>query len=42
VRVEDVIDRWRGGDAIADVAADFGVPVDDIEDVLRATLPAAA
>jgi uncharacterized protein (DUF433 family) len=42
VRVEDVLDRWRGGDPISDVAADFDVPVGDIEDVLRATLPAAA
>jgi uncharacterized protein (DUF433 family) len=42
VRVEDVLDRWRGGDAIAEVAADFGVPGRDIEDVLRATLPSAA
>lgn len=41
-RRSEGLDRWRGGDAIAEVAADFGVPAGDIEDVLRATLPAAA
>jgi uncharacterized protein (DUF433 family) len=42
VRVENVLDRWRGGDSIADVAEDFGVPAEDIEDILRVALPAAA
>jgi uncharacterized protein (DUF433 family) len=42
VRVEDVVDRWRAGEPIADVAGDFGVPIEDIEDVLRAGVPAAA
>ncbi len=42
VRVEDVVDRWRAGEPLSEVAADFGVPVEDVEDVLRATLPAAA
>ena len=42
VRVEDVVDRWRAGEPIADVASDFGVPIEDIEDVLRASVPAAA
>ena len=42
VRVEDVIDRWRAGDSLAEVAEDFGVPVEDVEDVLRVTLPVAA
>lgn len=41
-RVEDVVDRWRAGDALADVAEDFGVPTEDVEDVLRASLPLAA
>ena len=41
-RVEDVVDRWRAGDRLTDVAADFGVPVEDLEDVLRVALPAAA
>ena len=42
VRVENVLDRWRAGEPIADVAEDFGVPAEDIEDVLRVVLPAAA
>jgi len=41
-RVEDVIDRWRAGERLAAVAADFGVPVEDVEDYLRVALPAAA
>ena len=42
VRVEDVIDRWRAGDPLTDVAEDFGVPAEDVEDVLRVALPLAA
>lgn len=42
VRVEDVVDRWRAGEPIAAVAGDFGVPIEDIEDVLRASVPTAA
>lgn len=41
-RVEDVVDRWRSGDSLTEVAEDFGVPVKDVEDYLRVTLPAAA
>ena len=41
-RVEDVIDRWRAGDSLTSVAADFGVPVADVEDVLRVAFPIAA
>lgn len=41
VRVEDVLDRWRGGDPLASVAEDFGVPAEDVEDILRVALPAA-
>jgi uncharacterized protein (DUF433 family) len=41
-RVEDVVDRWRAGDPLADVAEDFGVPAEDVEDILRVALPAAA
>ena len=41
-RMEDVLDRWRAGDALTEVAADFGVPLEDVEDVLRVSLPAAA
>lgn len=42
VPVADVIDRWRAGEALADVADDLGVPREDVEDYLRAALPAAA
>lgn len=41
-RVEDVIDRWKAGDRLADVAEDFGVPTEDVEDILRVAVPAAA
>lgn len=41
-RVEDVIDRWRAGDSLTSVAADFGVPVADVEDILRVAVPVAA
>lgn len=41
-RIEDVLDRWRAGDALTEVAEDFGVPLEDVEDVLRVALPAAA
>lgn len=41
-RVEDVIDRWAAGDSLTSVAKDFGVPVPDIEEVLRAWMPSAA
>lgn len=42
VRVEDVFDRWRAGESLAEVAEDFGVPPEDVEDILRVALPAAA
>lgn len=42
VRVEDVLDRWRAGEPLAEVAEDFGVPAKDVDDILRVTLPAAA
>ena len=41
-RVEDVIDRWKAGDPLAEVAEDFGVPLEDVEDILRVALPVAA
>ena len=41
-RVEDVLDRWKAGDALHEVADDFGVPLEDVEDMLRVALPAAA
>jgi uncharacterized protein (DUF433 family) len=42
VRVEDVLDRIRADERLADVADDFGVPVDDVEAVVRARLRLAA
>jgi uncharacterized protein (DUF433 family) len=41
-RVEDVFDRWRAGDPLAEVADDFGVPLEDVEEALRVRLPIAA
>jgi uncharacterized protein (DUF433 family) len=35
-RVEDVVERWRAGDTVADLARDFGVPSAEIETVVRA------
>jgi uncharacterized protein (DUF433 family)/transposase-like protein len=35
VRVEDVLDRWFAGESIDDLAADYGVPVHEIEDAVR-------
>lgn len=37
-----VVSRWRAGDRIVDLAADFEVPPDDLEDALRATVGVAA
>jgi uncharacterized protein (DUF433 family) len=42
VRVEDVLDRWRAGEGLREVAKDYGVPSTDVEDILRVALPAAA
>lgn len=42
VRLEDVLDRFRAGDSLIDVAQDFKVPLEDIEEVIRASLPSAA
>ena len=42
VRVEDVLDRIRAGERFAQVAEDFGVPVEDVEAVVRAELRLAA
>lgn len=35
VRVEDVLDRWFAGESWEDLAADYGVPVTEIEDAVR-------
>jgi uncharacterized protein (DUF433 family)/DNA-binding transcriptional MerR regulator len=42
VRVEDVLDRIRAGERFADVADDFGVPIEDVEAVVRVELRLAA
>ena len=42
VRVEDVLDRFEAGDSLGDVAFDFDVPVEDIEEVVRVALKTAA
>jgi uncharacterized protein (DUF433 family) len=42
VRVEDVLDRWRAGEPLVEVAEDFGVPTEDIEDILRVSIPTDA
>lgn len=41
-RVEDVIDRWRAGESALDLAHDFGVSAEEIEDAARATSIRAA
>lgn len=41
-RVEDLVDRFQAGDNLAEIADDFGVPPEEVEDVVRvATLSAA-
>lgn len=42
VRVEDVLDRFEAGDSLGDVAYDFGVPVEAVEEVVRVALKTAA
>lgn len=41
-RVEDLVDRFRAGDSVSDIAEDFGVPQDDVEDVIRVATRLAA
>lgn len=41
VRIEDALDRFLAGESLTDVAADFGLEVSDVEDVIRATHEAA-
>ena len=41
-RVEDVIDRWRAGESASELAQDFGVSAEEIEDAARATSIRAA
>jgi uncharacterized protein (DUF433 family) len=41
-RVEDLVDRFQAGDSVGEIAADFGVPADQVEDVIRVATRAAA
>ena len=41
-RVEDLVDRFRAGDSVADIAEDFAVPLDEVEDVIRVATRRAA
>jgi uncharacterized protein (DUF433 family) len=41
-RVEDLVDRFLAGDTIGDIADDFDVPVDQVEDVIRVATRTAA
>jgi uncharacterized protein (DUF433 family) len=41
-RVEDLVDRFVAGDDLDDIADDFGVPRDEVEDVIRVATRAAA
>jgi uncharacterized protein (DUF433 family) len=34
-RIEDLVDRFVAGDSIAEIADDFEVPADEVEDVIR-------
>ncbi len=40
--LEAVVSRWRAGDRLAEIARDFDVPVDDVEDAVRVTVGAVA
>lgn len=42
VRLEDVLDRFKAGDSLRELAHDFGVPLQDVEEVIRGSLSAAA
>lgn len=41
-RVEDLVDRFTAGDSVADIAFDFDVPPEEVEDVIRVATRAAA
>jgi uncharacterized protein (DUF433 family) len=41
-RVEDLVDRFQAGDSVSGIAADFGVPPDEVEDVIRLATRSAA
>lgn len=41
-RVEDLVDRFQAGDSVSEIATDFSVPADQVEDVIRVATRAAA
>jgi uncharacterized protein (DUF433 family) len=41
-RVEDLVDRFVAGDSVTDIADDFGVPPEEVEDVIRVATRTAA
>jgi uncharacterized protein (DUF433 family) len=41
-RVEDLVDRFQAGDGVTEIASDFGVPAEEVEDVIRVALRLAA
>ena len=41
-RVEDLIDRFQAGDTVLELAEDFGVPPEEVEDVIRVATRVAA
>lgn len=41
-RVEDLVDRFQAGDGFAEIADDFAVPAEEVEDVIRVALRLAA
>lgn len=41
-RVEDLVDRFQAGDSVADIAADFSVPSNEVEAVIRLATRTAA
>lgn len=41
-RVEDLVDRFLAGDTIGEIADDFEVPADQIEDIIRVATRTAA
>lgn len=41
-RVDDVLDRFQAGESLPDLAADFGLPIADLEDAVRVASRRAA
>jgi uncharacterized protein (DUF433 family) len=41
-RVEDLVDRFQAGDGFSEIASDFGVPAEEVEDVIRVALRLSA